>query len=77
MDASAGECQTRGSRRSHGIVGTAAFLRKARCRVLKRRGDGVWRARERAHRVAESHASKGTRGHDNNAGRGSDRDLKK
>jgi hypothetical protein len=60
-----------------GIVGTAAFLREVRCGVLGRRGDGVWRARERAHRVAESHASKGTRGHDNNAGRGSDRDLKK
>ena len=60
-----------------GIVGTAAFLREVRCGVLACRGDGVWHARERAHRVAESHASKGTRGHDNNAGRGSDRDLKK
>ena len=76
MDAAAGECQTNAASRG-GIVGTAAFLRDVRCRVLGRRGDGVWRARERAHRVAESHASKGTRGHDNNAGQGSDRDLEK
>ena len=34
-----------------------AFPREIRCGVLKRRGDGVWHARERAHRVAESHAS--------------------
>ena len=63
--------------RHGGVVGTAAFLREARCRVLEHCGDGVWRARERAHRVAESPASKGTRGHYTNAGRGSDRDLKK